>query len=523
MTSQRPNFLFIMADQLTALALPTYGHRIVKAPNIDDLARQGVVFENAYCNFPLCAPSRYSMLTGQLASRIGAYDNAAELPAAVPTVVHYLRMLGYRTCLSGKMHFVGPDQLHGFEERLTTDIYPSDFGWTANPQDPLFKPYGGGMSMRYIIEAGLCDRSLQIDYDDDVETQAIQKIYDYARAAEAAPFFLVVSFTHPHSPFTTTPEFWDLYNHEDIDLPSVPPIPVEEKDPHSRYLYYLQRSDEFCVTDEHIRTARHAYYGMVSYVDAKVGRLLKTLERAGLRENTIVVFTADHGEMLGERGMWYKYTFFEGSMRVPLMWSGAKLDIVPHRERRAVSLLDVFPTILDLATNGERPALVDPIDGHSLVGLLGQRGDDDVHDEVRAEFLAETTEPRFMLREGRYKYIYSASDAPLMFDLVEDPRELENVAGDSRYAEIEKRMVTEIQRQWNAEAIAAMVLDSQRRRLFLQSALEIGKHTSWDFQPFRDASKQYVRRGAGSAHMKSLARLPYVKPASPDYPRAIEP
>ena len=129
---RKPNFLFVQADQLAARALPAYGNRIAKTPNIDRLAGQGVVFEHAYCNYPLCAPSRFSMMSGLLATHAGAYDNGAEFPASLPTFVHYLRLLGYQTSLSGKMHFIGPDQLHGFEERLTTDIYPSDFNWTAN-------------------------------------------------------------------------------------------------------------------------------------------------------------------------------------------------------------------------------------------------------------------------------------------------------------------------------------------------------------------------------------------------------
>ena len=128
--SVRPNILILMADQLTARALRTYGGSIARTPNIDALADEAVVFDSFYCNSPLCAPSRYSFMAGQLPSRIGAYDNAAEFAADIPTFAHYLRQAGYQTILSGKMHFCGPDQLHGFEERLTTDIYPADFGWT---------------------------------------------------------------------------------------------------------------------------------------------------------------------------------------------------------------------------------------------------------------------------------------------------------------------------------------------------------------------------------------------------------
>jgi choline-sulfatase len=139
---KRKNILFIMADQMAAPMLPIYGPSPIKLPNLSRLAAQGVVFDAAYCNSPLCAPSRFTLVSGQLPSKIGAYDNAADFPADVPTYAHYLRRLGYRTALSGKMHFCGPDQLHGYEERLTSDIYPADYGWAVNWDEPDVRPPG---------------------------------------------------------------------------------------------------------------------------------------------------------------------------------------------------------------------------------------------------------------------------------------------------------------------------------------------------------------------------------------------
>ncbi|MCX5839760.1 MAG: sulfatase-like hydrolase/transferase [Deltaproteobacteria bacterium] len=150
---------------MAAPALPTYGHRLVQAPHITRLAERSVVFDSAYYNFPICAPSRFSMLSGRLPHAIEAYDNASEFPASIPTMAHYLRDAGYRTILCGKMHFIGPDQLHGCEERLTTDIYPADFAWTPDwTQGPAHRPTG--ISMRPVVEAGPCIRSMQVDYDD---------------------------------------------------------------------------------------------------------------------------------------------------------------------------------------------------------------------------------------------------------------------------------------------------------------------------------------------------------------------
>ena len=170
-----PNILLIQADQMAGPALPMYGNTVVKTPHLQRLADHGTTFLNAYCNNPVCAPSRFSMMAGQLPSRIGAFDNASEFPAAVPTFAHYLRDLGYKTCLSGKMHFVGPDQLHGYEERLTTDIYPSDFGWTSDWSQTDYPFAPSVMSLRGVVESGLCQRSLQLDYDDEVSFTSTQK------------------------------------------------------------------------------------------------------------------------------------------------------------------------------------------------------------------------------------------------------------------------------------------------------------------------------------------------------------
>jgi choline-sulfatase len=182
----KPNILVLMADQLTPTALAAYGNRVSKTPHIDALAAGGVVFDSAYTNSPLCAPSRYVFMAGKLPSRIGAYDNAAELPSEVLTFGHYLRHAGYRTILSGKMHFCGADQLHGFEERLTTDIYPADFGWTPDWDQPGVRP-SWYHNMGSVTDAGVCVRSNQLDFDDEVVFLAQQKLYDLVRDPDPRP------------------------------------------------------------------------------------------------------------------------------------------------------------------------------------------------------------------------------------------------------------------------------------------------------------------------------------------------
>ena len=510
-----PNILFLMADQLAAPALPCYGHTIVKAPHLSRLAARSVVFDSAYCNFPICAPSRASMLAGRLPHSIGAYDNASEFPAEIPTVAHYLTSLGYRTILCGKMHFIGADQLHGFEERLTTDIYPSDFAWTPDfLRGPAYRPTG--VSMRPIIEAGACVRSLQIDYDDEVEYHGTQKLYDLARSADERPFFLTVSFTHPHPPFVTGQEHWDRYRHDEIDMPAVAPIPYASLDPHSQWLHVAHAQNLYDVTEAHVRNARHAYYGMVSYIDDKVGRLLGVLEACGLAKDTIVVFAVDHGEMLGERGMWFKQTFFEWSARVPLMVAAP--GIAPRRSAAHVSLVDLLPTFLEFA-GGAGVEPVDPLHGRSLVPLM--TGEEEGADRVViSEYSSEGVRAASrMVRRGRHKYVTTRGLAPMLFDLEADPRELRDLAGTPELATVEAELRSLALERWDPERVHAEILASQKRRRFLADVAEkSGRYPNWAYQPHVDESKRYIRGagGAGPTAVKGRARLPFVAPAKPD-------
>lgn len=190
--AKQPNILFIMADQLTAPQLSMYNPESqILTPNLDALAAKSVQFDSAYCPSPLCAPSRMSLISGQLPMNIGAYDNAAQISSETPTYAHYLRLQGYQTVLAGKMHFVG-DQLHGYETRLTSDIYPGDFGWVVNWDEPdnRLEWYHNASS---ILQAGVCVRSNQLDYDEEVMYRSTQYMYDYARKGDDRPFCLTVS------------------------------------------------------------------------------------------------------------------------------------------------------------------------------------------------------------------------------------------------------------------------------------------------------------------------------------------
>jgi choline-sulfatase len=488
---RKPNILFIMADQLSAPALPFHGNHAMKAPHLQALAERSAVFDNAYCNFPLCAPARFSLLAGQFATRIGAFDNACEFQADTPTLPYYLAQQGYKTILSGKMHFVGPDQKHGFDERLTTDIYPADFGWAADWAEGEFSFYSPGHNLSTVDEAGPCFRSLQLDYDEEVEAKSIQRLYDLARDDEQ-PFFMCVSFTHPHPPYHVPPEYLDRYKPEEINLPNVGDMPMHERDKLSQWVQYSHGLDKEGATDEQVRRARHAYYAMVSYIDDKVGRLLETLKRAGFDDNTIVVFTSDHGDMLGERGMWFKRVFFDWSAKVPLLVFDPRAG-KPRRIAEPVSHVDLLPTLVQYATEGTTPSWVEPIDGHSLVPLIAT-GDRSSDAEAFVEYTAEgVTGPCCMLRRGKYKYVYTHGHPDLLFDMEADPNELVDIAQQQPkvIAELKERVLS----HWDPEAITRKVLASQARRKFINS-LPDAKQPVWDYQASTDDTRRFVRRGS---------------------------
>jgi len=512
-----PNIVLIMADQLTASALRAYGNQVCRTPHLDRLAARGSVFAQAYCNFPVCAPSRASMLTGQLASRLGVYDNASDFRSSAPTLPYYLSALGYRTCLSGKMHFVGADQLHGYQERLTTDIYPSDFGWTPDWRK-MIPVAATGLNLRSVVESGICRRSLQLDYDDEVAARAVQRIYDYGRDRES-PFFLTVSFTHPHNPYVITESYWSRYADDEIDPPRVPAGPPEALDPHSRRLRHIYRFDEYDVSRADVMRARHAYYAMVSYVDDRIGEIMAALDTMDLLDDTIIVFTSDHGDMLGEKGLWYKWMLLEGAVRVPLIIAapGQRPGVV----QAPVSLLDLMPTLLELG-GAKRAGLnaATPFEGRSLAPALHDASSLATDTPVFAEMTADGAyHPCLMVREGAWKYIHCEDDPAMLFNLEDDPDELHNLAMLPAYASHAERLRGLIHAHWDETALATAMRRSAAERQLIQAARLGAGHPAWDYEPRSDATQQFVRTGANvSATMvKGRARYPRVEPKPPDH------
>ncbi len=500
----RPNIVLIMADQLAPQFTGAYGHPVVKTRHMDALAKRGMRFDAAYCNSPLCAPSRASFMAGQFVTKIGAYDNAAEFGASIPTWAHYLRASGYMTCLSGKMHFVGPDQLHGFEERLTTDIYPSDHAWTPDWETPGQRIDKWYHNMDSVKEAGPAATTFQIEYDEETTFMARRRIMEYAMK-QTTPFAMVVSLIHPHDPYVPRPEFWDLYEDDEIDMPVI----TNASDPHSERLKTGIEADVDAANEDEVRAARRAYYANTSYFDAKVGEVVKALDEAQLIDNTIIIVTSDHGDLLGERGLWYKMSFLEHSSRIPLIMAGP--GVSQGNCASPVSLVDIAPTFIELAGGTELGA---PMDGRSLTGLMAGGEDDG---EAVCEHCAECAPgwPMFMIRRGRYKYNACEVDPPQLFDLEADPNELVNLADDPDHADITAAFATEVAERWNAKAIRDDVIANQKRRRAVHAAMEAGTLTSWDYQPPRDAAQEFVRNHQDWTVAAETTRFPPYKRPDP--------
>ncbi|HTL49712.1 MAG TPA: choline-sulfatase [Steroidobacteraceae bacterium] len=506
MTQRRPNLLIVMVDQLSGTFFPDGPADFLHTPSLKVLAARSARFVNAYTTSPLCLPARASLAAGQLPSRTRVYDNAAEFAAAIPTFAHYLRRAGYFTCLSGKMHFVGPDQLHGFEERLTTDIYPADFGWTPDYRKPGERIDWWYHNLGSVTGAGVAETTNLLEYDDEVAFLANQKLHELARESDDSGrrrWCLMVSFTHPHDPYVARRRFWDLNEGSENLQPNVGAIPFEKQDPHSKRLMHACDYARFNVTDDDVRRSRRAYFANVSYLDEKVGELVDSLRRTRMLDDTVIVFCADHGDMLGERGLWFKMNFFEGSARVPLMVAGPGIRAGKHLA--PVSILDLTPTLCDLAGIA-KDKIADWTDGESLRPVMegGARSS-----PVLMEYAAEGSyAPLVGIRDGDWKYVRCVLDPDQLFNLAKDPNEQTNLAGDPAHAVTLSRFRSAADARWDLARFDADVRESQAQRGVVYEALRKGVYTPWDYEPRQNAAERFMRNHMNLDTLEGLKRFP---------------
>lgn len=496
-----PNILILMVDQLNGTLFPNGPADWLHTPNLSALAQRSTRFANTYTASPLCAPGRASFMSGQMPRRTGVYDNAAEFRSDIPTYAHHLRRAGYYTCLSGKMHFVGPDQMHGFEDRLTTDIYPADFGWTPDYRKPGERIDWWYHNMGSVTGAGVAEITNQLEYDDEVAHHAVAKLYDLARGTDTRPWALTVSFTHPHDPYVARRRYWDLYEDCAHLQPEVAAMDYAAHDAHSKRIFDANNWRSYTICETDISRARRAYFANISYLDDKIGEILRVLEETG--QEAIVVFLSDHGDMLGERGLWFKMSFYDGSSRVPLMISATGMPA--GRITTPVSTVDVVPTLCDVA--GIPLDDVAPwTDGETLVPLsTGETRTSPVAIEYAAE---GSYAPLVSLRYGKWKYNRCALDPDQLFDMDADPHETVNLADVPAHVGTLQTLRAKSEARWDLAAYDAEVRASQARRWVVYEALRKGGYYPWDYQPLQRASERYMRNHMDLNDLEDRQRFP---------------
>jgi choline-sulfatase len=360
-------------------------------------------------------------------------------------------------------------------------------------------------NMDSLKEAGQAAMTCQLEYDEKVGYAARRQLFDYARDGDDRPFMMVASFIHPHEPYVARPHWWNLYSNDEIDLPA--PVDLDKLDPHAKRIRAGIQADEVTTTEADVRNARHGYYANTSYFDDGLGRLVTTLDETGLADSTVAMVTSDHGDMLGERGNWFKMSFYERSLRVPLVIAGP--GVSAGTITNAVSHVDLLPTLLDIAGEAglEYPTLGVDIDGRSLWNLAG--GGHGSIDQTFAEYTGDmTSHPMFMLRSGRYKYIHCDTDPLLLYDLITDPEERSNLAEVPEYAMISQEFADSVNDRWDSGGIREQVIASQRSRRAVHAAMGVGELTSWDYSPERDLANEYVRNHMDWAAVAAATRFP---------------
>lgn len=478
----QPNFLIVMSDEHGPMWSSAYGHPFVQTPNMDRLASSGTTFDSAYCNAPLCVPSRSSFMTGNYVSNCEGWDNATPLPSDSLTWPYALRSVGYDCTLSGKMHLIGPDKLHGFDEQLSLDPHGDPIEEDAGSE--LVGLSSGGMHPIYLWDDGIPTadqpwssvkeagpgRTPMIDADDLIADKALAYLRSPKR--KETPWALCVGFVAPHFPFVVPDEYFSMYYPEYADLPENPSGHLDNLPGFAKRTRRAFNFDGY--TDDEIRRARAAYYGLITYLDNKIGRLIDTLEEQDLLDNTVIIYTSDHGESLGEHGLWRKMNFYEQSVRVPLQISWP--NVLPENKRYsgAVSLVDLTATIMDIAGVPNEIVSLMKLDGESL--LNPQRDDGWAeHDFAFSEHLAHGTDrPAAMIRRGNYKLCYSYATEPELelYNLASDPGEYDNLAQNPNCRTILSEMTAELLAVWGpTDEMDSKIRDSQQARLLIRNVL----------------------------------------------------
>ena len=413
------NLLIICSDEHRRDALGCMGHAQVKTPHLDALAGRGTIFANAYTPSPMCVPARAAMAAGQPVHRIGRWDSAAPYAGRPGSWMHHLRQAGVEVVSIGKLHFRSGDDDNGFsEERLPMHV-AGGIGWTLGPLRNPPPDYAATEELARDVGTG---ETSYTAYDRAITEDAVRWLSEERRLTH--PWAGFVSLVSPHYPLTAPAEFANLYDPAAMDAPLAYAEGARPSHPE------IQNIARFYDYDRHfdaarVSAARAAYFGLVSFMDDCVGRILCALEASGQAKDTLVVYVSDHGEMLGDHGLWTKQVMYEASAGVPMIAVGPGMP-QGRRVTTATSLLDVASTALDaLGVEGS-----DVFCGRSLIDIAG--ADDDPDRTIFSEYHdGGSTTGTFMIRWGDWKYVHYVGLSPQLFHLGRDPDELCDLAGEA--------------------------------------------------------------------------------------------
>ena len=491
--ASRPNLLYIHSDQHSPYVAGCYGDPLVETPHLDALAERGVVFDNTYCPSPICVPSRMSMLSGRYPCDNQVWTNSHILDSGIPTFAHAMGAGGYHPVLIGRMHSVGPDQLHGYAERLVGDHGPNQPGGKGVDHGQLSGTAGPGrVSLRL---SGHGQSAYQV-HDEDVTAATVDYLNRLGvakRAGQAAePFSLSVGFMLPHQPFVARLQDYRYY-YENITPPQTPEPFGDHLHPHIKHWRQTCEIEE--VSEEEIRRARAAYWALVHRMDVLIGQIMAALRENDLEENTLVLYTSDHGEQVGEHGLWWKQTFYEDSVKVPaiLAWPGH----LPAGTRcdRVISSLDLNATMLNALGC---PALPHSR-GRSLLPLLADPQNAAWDDVAFSEFCQDAAGAggpfpevgifQRMIRRGPWKLNYYHGQPCQLFNLQDDPRECQDLAANPAHQETLAALKAEVLDGWDPEWIAARMTALRADRSILAAwgrTIQPPDQCRWKLDPAMD-------------------------------------
>lgn len=425
------NMLVIMSDEHSIKHLGCYGSKVAHTPNLNALAARGTLFESAYCSSPICVPARAAFATGKYNFQVGYWDNADPYEGAVPSWHHVLRERGHRTVSIGKLHFRSGDDDNGFsEEQLAMHVIEGKGDLMGLVRDTLPVRYGA----RKMAEMAGPGESIYTRYDRDIAASTQIWLQEQAKKNLDKPWVLFVSFVAPHFPLTAPSEYFYRYYNDDA-LPW-PKLYEEAQRPQHPY---LKEYAEACCYDKHfdtkdkVRRALAGYFGLCTFLDEQVGKVLAALKSAGLADSTRILYTSDHGDNQGSRGLWGKSTMYEEAAAVPMIIAGEGIK-QGQRISDTVSHVDVYPTIVDCVGEFDQHTVTKDHLGVSLLRMAeGARPKRTVISEYHA--MGSTT-GIFMVRHGRYKYVHYVDYPDQLFDLEADPEELSDLGQDPAYSNV---------------------------------------------------------------------------------------